>query len=85
MVSGARVPPLGGLTGAVGFGARRRFADAPFEVASAQGNGGLSTGITGPSTPPLAEAMFPLDTRVGRLEINPVFVLLRSLLFGMDP
>ena len=33
------------------------YADALFEVASAQGNVGLSTGITGPSMHPLAEAM----------------------------
>ena len=34
------------------------YADVLFEVASAQGNVGLSAGITGPSMPPLGEAMF---------------------------
>ncbi|SHG98699.1 TrkH family potassium uptake protein [Halobaculum gomorrense] len=61
------------------------YADALFEVASAQGNVGLSTGITGPSMPPLAEAMFLLNMWVGRLEIIPMLALIRSLLYGMDP
>ncbi|WP_313690900.1 TrkH family potassium uptake protein [Halorarum halobium] len=71
------------LTNVVGpsFG----YEDALFEVASAQGNVGLSTGITGPAMPPLAEAMFLLNMWVGRLEIIPVLVFGRSLLFGMDP
>ena len=61
------------------------YADALFEVASAQGNVGLSTGITGPAMPPLAEGMFLLNMWIGRLEIIPVLVLLRSLLYGMNP
>lgn len=64
-----------------GFG----YADALFEVASAQGNVGLSTGITGPSMNPLAEAMLVLNMWVGRLEIIPVLVFARSLLYGLDP
>jgi trk system potassium uptake protein TrkH len=61
------------------------YADALFEVASAQGNVGLSVGITGPSMPPLAEAMFVLNMWVGRLEILPVLVFARSLLYGLGP
>jgi trk system potassium uptake protein TrkH len=61
------------------------YADALFEVASAQGNVGLSVGITGPSMPPLAEAMFLLNMWVGRLEIIPVLVFARSLLYGLEP
>ena len=59
------------------------YADALFEVASAQGNVGLSTGIAGPSMHPLAEAMFILNTWIGRLEIIPVLVFGRALLFGL--
>jgi len=68
------------LTGP-GFG----YADALFEVASAQGNVGLSAGITGPTMSPLAEGMFVLNMWVGRLEIIPVLVFLRAGLYGLDP
>ena len=61
------------------------YADALFEVASAQGNVGLSTGITGPSMPTVAELMFVLNMWVGRLEIIPVLVLVRSVLYGLGP
>jgi len=61
------------------------YADVLFEVASAQGNVGLSTGITGPSMHPIAEAMFLLNMWVGRLEIIPILVFARSLLYGLDP
>nr|WP_276261639.1 potassium transporter TrkG [Haloglomus sp. DT116] len=61
------------------------YADALFEVASAQGNVGISTGITGPAMPPLAEAMFVLNMWVGRLEIVPVLVFGRALVKGLDP
>jgi len=61
------------------------YADALFEVASAQGNVGLSTGITGPSMPRAAEAMFLLNMWVGRLEIIPVLVFLRSAIYGLNP
>ncbi len=71
------------LVNAVGVGFD--YADALFEVASAQGNVGLSTGIVGPSMSPLAEGMFVLNMWIGRLEIIPVLVLTRALLYGLDP
>jgi trk system potassium uptake protein TrkH len=61
------------------------YADALFEVASAQGNVGLSTGITGPGMSPLAEAMFVLNMWIGRLEIIPVLAFLRSAVAGLNP
>ena len=61
------------------------YADALFEVASAQGNVGLSTGIVGPSMSPLGEAMFVLNMWIGRLEIIPVLVFGRALVRGLGP
>jgi trk system potassium uptake protein TrkH len=49
-----------------------------FEVASAQGNVGLSAGITGPgSLPAVGKVMFLFNMWIGRLEIIPVLVTLR--------
>ncbi|MFB6284051.1 MAG: TrkH family potassium uptake protein [Halobacteria archaeon] len=51
-----------------------------FEVASAQGNVGLSTGITGPqSLPTPGKIMFLFNMWIGRLEIIPVLVFLRGI------
>ncbi|GAA0718706.1 trk system potassium uptake protein TrkH [Halorubrum trapanicum] len=61
------------------------YADALFEVASAQGNVGLSSGITGPSMSPLAEGMFLFNMWIGRLEIIPVLVFLRAGIWGLNP
>ncbi|NEU56012.1 TrkH family potassium uptake protein [Halorussus sp. MSC15.2] len=61
------------------------LSDVLFEVASAQGNVGLSSGITGPAMPSLAEGMFILNMWVGRLEIIPVLVFARSILYGLNP
>ncbi len=55
--------------------------DSFFEVASAQGNVGLSSGITGSALHPLGKVILIFNMLVGRLEIVPVFVLGYSL-FG---
>jgi trk system potassium uptake protein TrkH len=53
--------------------------NAIFEVASAQSNVGLSSGITGPDMPWPAKVTFLFNMWIGRLEIIPVLVLLRAL------
>jgi trk system potassium uptake protein TrkH len=58
--------------------------NAIFEVASAQGNVGLSSGITGPDMPTPAKVMFLFNMWIGRLEIIPVLVLLRGLFDAFD-
>ncbi|MDL0125064.1 TrkH family potassium uptake protein, partial [Halobacterium salinarum] len=55
-----------------------------FEVASAQGNVGLSSGITGPGMPTVTKAMFLFNMWIGRLEIIPVLVLLRGLFSTLE-
>ena len=55
------------------------LADAIFEVATAQGTVGLSSGLTGPEMPVIAEVMFVFQMWMGRLEIIPVLVLIRSI------
>ncbi|WP_196808421.1 TrkH family potassium uptake protein, partial [Natrinema sp. J7-1] len=51
-----------------------------FEVASAQGNVGLSAGITGPdSLPSVGKLMLLFNMWIGRLEIIPVLVTLRTI------
>jgi trk system potassium uptake protein TrkH len=57
--------------------------NAVFEVASAQGNVGLSAGITGPDMPTPGKVVFLFNMWIGRLEIIPVLVLLRGLLNGV--
>ena len=60
------------------------LSDIIFEVASAQGNVGLSTGITGPTMAPLAEVVLCFNMWIGRLEIIPVLLFLRALLRGLE-
>ena len=53
-----------------------------FEVCSAQGNVGLSTGITSAGMSPAAKVMLIINMWVGRLEIIPILVFLRSIISG---
>lgn len=65
------------------MGADFSLADAVFEVATAQGTVGLSSGITGPSMSPVAELLFIVQMWMGRLEIIPVLVLVRTVIAGV--
>jgi len=57
------------------------LANVVFEVASTQGNVGLSSGITGPeSLPTIGKIAFLFNMWIGRLEIIPVLVMLRTVL-----
>ena len=53
-----------------------------FEVCSAQGNVGLSTGITTQTMDPIAKTMLIFCMWIGRLEIIPIIVLAKSM-FGI--
>ncbi|MEF8798304.1 MAG: TrkH family potassium uptake protein [Candidatus Bipolaricaulota bacterium] len=53
-----------------------------FEVASAQGNVGLSSGITGPGLNPGGKLILIFHMWIGRLEIIPVLFLLASIFKG---
>jgi len=55
------------------------LGDVILEVASAQGNAGLSTGITSPDLPLAGKLTLSFSMWVGRLEIIPVLILLRTL------
>jgi len=57
------------------------LGDSIFEVCSAQGNVGLTTGITQLRMEPIAKIMLIFNMWIGRLEIIPVIVLIRSM-FG---
>lgn len=61
------------------------LADAVFESASAQGTVGLSTGITDPGMSPVLEGIYIIQMWAGRIEIIPVLVLVRVLLYGTKP
>ena len=60
------------------------LSDVIFEVASAQGNVGLSVGITAPSMPTLSKLVLCFNMWIGRLEIIPVLMLARSLFLGVQ-
>ena len=60
------------------------LSDVLFEVASAQSNVGLSVGITHPELPEMAKLILCFSMWIGRLEIIPVLMLLRSLFVGLD-
>jgi trk system potassium uptake protein TrkH len=55
-----------------------------FEVCSAQGNVGLSSGITSDSMDPLAKIMLIINMWIGRLEIIPILVFFRALIKGQS-
>jgi len=58
------------------------LADSLFEVCSAQGNVGLSVGITSVDMNSIAKFMLILNMWVGRLEIIPILVFLRAIIKG---
>lgn len=53
--------------------------DALFEVASAQGNVGLSMGITAATMPTIAQAFLIINMWIGRIEIIPALVFLKVI------
>ncbi|MCU0455837.1 MAG: TrkH family potassium uptake protein [Bacteroidales bacterium] len=61
------------------------FTAALFEAASAQGTVGLSSGITDPSMSPVVESVYIFQMWTGRLEIIPVFAMIRALFLGTSP
>lgn len=60
------------------------LSDVIFEVASAQGNVGLSVGITSPTMPLLSKLTLCFNMWIGRLEIIPVLMLVRALIVGIQ-
>jgi len=58
------------------------LSNAFFEVCSAQGNVGLTTGITDIYMSPFGKTMLIFNMWIGRLEIIPIIVLLKSM-FGI--
>ncbi len=74
---------VGVLTTVVG--SHYNLGEIIFEVASAQGNVGLTTGLTNPGLPGAGKMMLIFNMWVGRLEIIPVLMLLRAMLKGFEP
>ncbi len=60
------------------------LSDVVFEVASAQGNVGLSVGITQPTMPLASKLTLCFNMWIGRLEIIPVLMLVRALVRGLQ-
>lgn len=60
------------------------LSDVVFEVASAQGNVGLSVGITQPAMSLAGKLTLCFNMWIGRLEIIPVLMLVRALFFGVQ-
>jgi trk system potassium uptake protein TrkH len=61
------------------------FTSALFESASAQATVGLSSGITNPAMSPVLEMTYIFQMWTGRLEIIPVFALIRAIIRGTRP
>ncbi|MFB6183676.1 MAG: TrkH family potassium uptake protein [Haloarculaceae archaeon] len=78
---GAAVLLLALPTGQDGFS----LANVIFEIASAQGNVGLSAGITGPGMPTVTKVVLLFNMWIGRLEIIPVAVLFSAIVYGRRP
>jgi trk system potassium uptake protein TrkH len=55
------------------------FINSLFEVASAQGNVGLSVGIVSPNLHILGKVVLIIEMWVGRLEILPVIMFLQKI------
>jgi trk system potassium uptake protein TrkH len=60
------------------------LSDVVFEVASAQGNVGLSVGITQPTMSLASKLTLCFNMWIGRLEIIPVLMLARALFRGVQ-
>jgi len=60
------------------------LSDVVFEVASAQGNVGLSVGITQPTMSLASKLTLCFNMWIGRLEIIPVLMLVRALFRGVQ-
>ncbi|KYK32028.1 MAG: hypothetical protein AYK22_00265 [Thermoplasmatales archaeon SG8-52-3] len=58
------------------------LSNSIFEVCSAQGNVGLTAGITDINMSPIGKTMLIFNMWIGRLEIIPIIVLIKSL-FGI--
>jgi len=58
------------------------LSNTVFEVCSAQGNVGLTSGITSINMEPISKIMLIINMWIGRLEIIPIIVLIKSM-FGL--
>jgi trk system potassium uptake protein TrkH len=65
--------------------AQYTLSEIVFEVASAQGNVGLSTGITNAGLSSIGKVMLIFNMWIGRLEIIPALMIFRSLIKGFEP
>jgi trk system potassium uptake protein TrkH len=65
--------------------AQYTLSEIVFEVASAQSNVGLSTGIINAGLSCVGKVMLILNMWIGRLEIIPVLMLFRAFVKGFEP